>query len=129
MAQVFDEKLTERASGDNCTLFVDARRVEFTARDIQVNHAPGRSGNLEEILEQLGRASAQRNEGDPHPIQAHEIFVGGEFGIKDEMAGKLVMSFLPESNKAEYFFGFFPFAQGGIGIAEGTAVCIVGNED
>ena len=87
VAEVVDEDLAEGASGER-DLSVRRRagcwylRVGTSSSTVR----QAERGRLAISCEQLGRASAQGDEGDPHLVEPGEVRVGGELGVEDQVA-------------------------------------------
>jgi hypothetical protein len=96
VAQVLNEQLTQACACQSNGLLKYPRGAELASRDVEFDGAPRRTRQQRDFLEQLRGAAAQRHEGDAHRIEAAEIGVGGELGVKDQMPGLLAMVFFPE---------------------------------
>jgi len=80
-------------------------------------------------LEHARGASSKGNEGDAHPVQARQVFQGGQAGIEDEMSRDFAVGLFPEGNEAKNLLGFFSLSNIGVGIAESASVGIVGEKN
>ena len=54
--------------------------------------------------------------------------VGGQLRIEDQMPRQLAVLALPEVDEAEDLLGLLAFAEIGVGVAEGAAVGVLGEE-
>jgi hypothetical protein len=106
VAEIGDEELAIGALKQAGLLFEEARVAVFAMWDIELDSTPRRRRQVGDFGEQLGRAPAQRDEGDTLSIESIEPCIGGELGIEDEMLGRLAMLALPElcrpANYAEW---------------------------
>ena len=55
----------------------------------------------------------RRREGDPHLPQTVEIPVGGQFGVKHQFGGCLLVAVLPERDEAQHGVGLLALEQVG----------------
>src|SRR5436309_1492919 len=129
MAKILDEQLTETTAGHRDFLFIDARETELARGNIEFDGAPSGARQQRNFLQQSRRPPPKSDKGNPHLVQPRQIRVGGEARIKNQMAGLLAVSALPEGNKVEDLIGFVAFPQVGIGITEGAASGVLGQEN
>ena len=79
-------------------------------------------------LQQRWGAAAQGDEGDAHVVEAGQVLVGGQLGVEDQVPRELAVVLLPELDEAEDLVGLLALAQVGVGVAEGVAVGVLGQE-
>lgn len=127
--QVLDVELPEELSVNLDFLFVDLGGLEFACRHIQSDPAPGGGRQLGDLFEHGGGASSKSDESDSHPVQARQVFQGGQAGIEDEMSRDFAVGLFPEGNEAKDLLGFFSLSNIGIGIAKSASVGIVGEKN
>ena len=65
---------------------------------------------------------------DVHVVETDEIFVGGELGVKNEVAWQLAVGLVPELDEAKDFVVLLALAQVSVGVAEGVAVGVLSEE-
>src|SRR6266566_8038791 len=82
MAEIEDVDLPERAAGEADLLLVDTRSSKFARGYVEVERAPGTPREQRDLLQELGRASAQGDEGNPHRIEPGEVRVRGQPRVK-----------------------------------------------
>ena len=129
VAKILDEQLAKTTAGQRDLLFIHARKAELARGDIEFDGAPGGARQQRHFLQQSRRSPPKSDKGNSHFIEARQIGVSSEAGIKNEMAGLLAVSAFPERNKVKDLIGFVAFAQIGIGITKGAARGILSQED
>src|SRR5260370_28538588 len=125
---MLNEQLTKACAGQSEGLLKYPGGAELASRNVEFDGAPRRTRQQHDFLEQRRGPATQRHEGDVHCIEAGEIGVGGELGVKDQMPGLLAMGFFPERDKAENLLGLLAFAQVRVGIAKGMSIGVLCEE-
>src|SRR3990172_8861377 len=100
----------------------------FSCGNVQFDCAPSGGREKNNFLQHIFCASSQSDEGDPHFVQSGKIGIGGQTGVEDELVRDDASEVFPVGDKAKYFVRFFSFANIGIGIAESSAISILGKE-
>ena len=102
MSEVRRDDLAQRpgivAEGDG--LVQDAGRAVFARHAAQFNAAPGREGEPIDFLQHVVGAPAQGYESDAPLVEAMEIGMGGESGIKNQFLGPFSRALFPELGEA-----------------------------
>ncbi len=127
--QILDIELPEGLAMDEDFLFVDLGCLEFARRHVQGDPAPGGGREMGDLFEHGGGSSSKGDEGNAHPVQACQIFQGGQAGIEDQMGREFAVGLFPESDEAKDLLGFFPLSDIGVGITESASVGIVGEKN
>src|ERR1017187_1715481 len=110
-------------------LLIDSRRSILPGRYVQLNLAPRRTGQCINFFQELGRATSERDKINMvFLIQAHQVGVGRQLGIKNQMFGPTSVSLFPKVDKSEDFLSFLALAYIGIGIAETVTSFILGQK-
>ena len=64
----------------------------------------------------------------PSVVEPSQVGVGREPGVEDQVRGAAAVGALPEGDEAEDLLGLLALAEVGVGVAEGVALGILGQE-
>lgn len=116
----------------NMSLLLDLAisfETAFARGDVQLDRTPGRARQGDDLLQDGGGSAAERDQGDAHGIQATQAGIGDPPGVEDQMLGENApVSLFPEGDEAEDLL-LLAFAQIGVGVAQGPAGAVLGQEN
>jgi len=118
VSEILDQNLAEVPAGQADRLFMIPGRAVLPRRDVQLDRPPSGTRQKDDLPEDLRGTAAEGDEGEAHPIELGQGFIGREPGIKDQFPEGRAMGPLPKIDEAEHLAGFFPLAQVGVGLAE-----------
>ena len=130
VADVGDSDLADLAGiVGQAEALVEGAGVAVAAADIvEFDAVPEVLGGGAHGLEDLLGAAAESEEVDGEFLQAGEVGVGGEGGIKDEFAGVVAEALVPVVGEAEDLVVVVLLANAGVGVAEDAGFGIAGDE-
>ena len=101
------------------------RRAIGSGNGLELDASPRRDRFVSNFRQKVSVSSAQRDETNAHPIELIEVLVGGELGVKDELARERSGAFFPEIDEAKDFVVLSAFSNFSIGVAEDARISIL----
>ena len=130
VAEVADGDL---ADGDGIVLDADGLVEDaggaVTAADVgEVDGAPAVAGQGEQLLDHLGAAAAQGEEGDAAGLEPGQVGIGGEAAVEDQFGGRVAGAGGPGVDEAQDLVVLGGLGGPGAGPGEGARVGVAGEE-
>ena len=129
VSEVLDVKLPEVAATETNRLLVNPGRAILAGGDIELDHPPGRARQQNDVLENLRRPAPERDERNAHRVQPCQLRLCRQPGVEDDLARRFAVRFFPERDEAEDLLRLLSLAEIRVGITEGPAFGILGQED
>src|SRR5208337_3186207 len=95
---------------------------------LQLDPSPRRAGRLVDFLHQSLRATAQRDERNPQPVELIELGARRQLGVEDQFLRIPPGPFLPESDEAKDRVVLLVLAQFAVGVTEDAGLGVLDQE-